>query len=107
MLGQVFLWNTSQVPSVPLKKITFNPRPHMRGPCGPRKTLPGAPAAFFGTPEPTLHLIFKSHQMLQLFESDQNLLKLPMSGSFTYAHALHTFQTTALCFWGLCGPCQH
>ena len=29
----------------------------MRGPCGPRKTLPGAPAAFFGTPEPTVYLI--------------------------------------------------
>ncbi len=24
----------------------------MRGPCGPRKTLPGGPAAFFGTAEP-------------------------------------------------------
>ncbi len=29
----------------------------MRGPCGPRKTLPGAPEAFFGSAEPTVHLI--------------------------------------------------
>ncbi len=35
----------------------LNPHPHMRGPCGPRKTLLGAPAAFFGTPEPTVYLI--------------------------------------------------
>ena len=27
----------------------------MQGPCGPRKTLPGAPAAFFGTPEPAVY----------------------------------------------------
>ncbi len=29
----------------------------MWGPCGPRKTLPGAPVAFFGTPKPTVYLV--------------------------------------------------
>ncbi len=37
---------------------------HMRGPCGPKKTLPGASAAFFGTPEITVHLIVRNTKPL-------------------------------------------
>ena len=36
----------------------------MRGPYGPRKTLPGAPAAFFGTPEPMVYLIVHNTEPL-------------------------------------------
>ncbi len=36
----------------------------MRGPCGPRKTLPCSPAAFFGIPEPTLYLIVHNTEPL-------------------------------------------
>ncbi len=38
----------------------INPHPHMRGPCGPRKTLPGGPEDVFGTPEPMVHLIVQT-----------------------------------------------
>ena len=48
----------------------------MRAPCGPWKTLPGAPVAIF------VNIQQRSH-------------------------ALHTFQSTALCFWGPCGPRRH
>ncbi len=58
----------------------LNPYPHMRGPCGPRKTLPGGPAVFFGTPEPSIQ---------------------------QWSHGLHTFQTTLVSFWGQCGPRRH
>ncbi len=46
------------------RRLHINPHPHMRGPCGPRKTLPGAPVAFFGTPEPTVHLIVHNTEPL-------------------------------------------
>ncbi len=36
----------------------------MRGPCGPQKTLPGGPAAFFGTPKPTVYLIVHNTEPL-------------------------------------------
>ncbi len=46
----------------------------MRGTCGPRKTLPGVPAAFFGTPEPTVYLIVHNTEPLSqttlFFSSD-------------------------------------
>ncbi len=49
---------------VNIKKRLINPHPHMRGPCVPLKTLPGAPAAFFGTPEPTVYLIVHNTEPL-------------------------------------------
>ncbi len=57
----------------------------MRGPCGPRKTLPGDPAAFFGTPEQIVCLIVHNSE--------------PLSKT--------TFQATVLCFWGPRGPRRH
>ncbi len=77
--------------SIPISKpsqITVNCKSvhYRRGPCGTTKP----PAGLLNTPTVS-HLAkgargckFKSHRMLQLFESDQNLLKLPMSGSSTY-----------------------
>ncbi len=44
--------------------FSLNPHPHMRGPCGPQKTLTGAPAAIFGTPEPTVYLIVHNTGLL-------------------------------------------